>query len=225
MVIGDIEMKNEFVFKLKSMFEPNDVLARWIIKLSMMRNDLFYVRKSLIPYFLEDEPMHDGFLTYNFRQCASHYKEAVKFIYNYSENEVIKAFLKRLPDEAIKNYSQVLDSCTPWTGSFVHSIVMPIRDNFYHYTDKTFKKDYEELADIFTRMIVEGKNGADIDLVFADEISMNVIFGNKSEKEISDIVMKLSDYMVALIKFVDQAIAAYFYHYKHRASYIVRNNK
>ncbi len=54
---------------------------------------------------------------------------------------------------------------------------------------------------------------------------MNIIFGNKSKEEISEIVEELSEYIICLTNFVDEAIGSYFISKKQRTAYTVKSFK
>jgi len=140
-------MINEAVFKIKNMFNPDDTLSLWIIKMSMIRNDLYYVHKSLTSIAEVGSTFQNEEMNYFFRLAASHYREAVKFIDKYKTEEKIHSFINLLDSKSIENYEKLLESCTPWDSSFVSDILKPIRDNFFHYTNKNFDKDFKSMKD------------------------------------------------------------------------------
>jgi len=211
----------ELVFKLKKMFNPDNKLTSWILKLSMIRNDMFYVHRSLIDYLDGTKKAASGEFIYFFRLAASHYREAAKYISSGKNKPEIQAFINELSEETIMDYNQIIKSCTPWKSSFVNQIVKPIRDNFFHYDIENFEEDYLELEDIFSRIILTGKSRKEIDLVFADELSINLIFGNKSLHEIKQILSELSSYMSSLISFVDEAVGIFINKNVDKISYTI----
>lgn len=215
-------MVNEAVFKIKNMFSPNDILSLWIIKISMIRNDLYYVHKSLTSIAEANKQLQNGEMNYFFRLAPSHYREAVKFIDDHKKERKIQSFIDLLDSKSIENYKKLLESCTPWEGSFVKDIVKPIRDNFFHYSSDSFCKDFKEMKDFYSRVSSNGSSRKDLSLIFADEISINLDFRDYTEEQYKVMINKLSEYMVALIQFVDEATGSYFNHYKERTSYFVR---
>ncbi len=215
-------MKNEMVFKLKRMFDPDNILSIWVLKLSLIRNDLFYVHRSLIDYLSGTKIATSGEYLYYFRLAASHYREAAKYVEKWNKDNDVISFVSELPVEHREEYRLILDSCTPWETSFVNRILKPIRDNFFHYDISSFQKDYRKLDDIFTRIVSSGDARNETDFVFADELSINLIFGNNSKQEIEEILSELSTYMSALISFVDAAIGTYLYNNKSKQAYMIR---
>lgn len=218
-------MINEAVFKIKNMFNPNDVLSLWIIKISMIRNDLFYVHKSLTSIAEVNNELQNGEMNYFFRLAASHYREAVKFIDEYKNEKKIQRFVDSLDSKSIENYKKLLESCTPWNASFVKKTLKPIRDNFFHYSSESFNEDFNEMKDFYSRIYSTGSSRKELTLVFADEISFNLDFRDYSEEQYKEVIIKLSEYMVALIQFVDEATGLYFNKFKGRTSYFVRAYK
>ncbi|MDT0121641.1 hypothetical protein Q9R46_03245 [Paenibacillus sp. RRE4] len=215
-------MKNEIVFRLKNMFIPGDKISEWILKLSLIRNDLFYIHRSLIDYLDGTKKHTNGEFIYYFRLAASHYREAAKFIVknNFPQKD---AFIDSLSDEAKYNYKLIIDSCTPWETSFVRRIVKPIRDSFFHYDNRDFEEEYRELPDFFTRVSSAGKKRKEIDFVYADELAINLIFKGKSEQEIIGILNELSEYLIGLICFVDDVVGRYFIQNESKQAYVVRS--
>ncbi|RKP55395.1 hypothetical protein D7Z26_09390 [Cohnella endophytica] len=215
-------MQNELVFKLKKLFSPDNKLSSWILKLTLIRNDLFYVHRSLIDYLDCTKKAKSGEFIYYFRLAASHYREAAKYISRGKNKPEIQAFIQELSDNTINNYKLIIESCTPWKSSFVNQIVKPIRDNFFHYDIESFEEDYNQLEDFFTRIISTGNTRKETELIFADELSINLIFGNKSRQDIEKILSELSTYMSALISFVDETVGRFINNNKNKSAYIIR---
>lgn len=78
------------------------------------------------------------------------------------------------------------------------------------------------MKDFYSRVSSNGSSRKDLSLIFADEISINLDFRDYTEEQYKVMINKLSEYMVALIQFVDEATGSYFNHYKERTSYFVR---
>ena len=80
----------EYVFKVKDIMDPNDILSLWIIKLSMARNDFMYVHKRFNDIFESNSREPCGESVYLFRLAVSHYREIVKFIDKNKDEKDIK---------------------------------------------------------------------------------------------------------------------------------------
>ncbi|WP_219836949.1 hypothetical protein [Paenibacillus sp. R14(2021)] len=215
--------KQEAVFKFKEVFNPQEVLSQWIIKLSMARNDFLYVHNRL--FELSDKKDKAGENFYYFRIALSHYREAIKYIDKHKEKKKIIEFISILDKKTKDDYRKLIESCSPWDGSFVKEKILPVRNNLFHYYNDDFQLNLENLDDFFTRVIVSGNSRSEVDLVFADDVSLKISFGNIEEQEFKEILLELVQLLVAFIRFIDKAISTYLLIKQQRVSYFVRSSK
>jgi hypothetical protein len=214
----------EAVFKMKSMFDPKDELAQWILKIAMSRNDFLYVHNRLLE-LNDNGSNHSGESLYFFRLACSHYREAVYFLSKYKNKRNVLRFLSRMDKEFIEDYETLIDSCEPWKGSFVERVMLPIRNNLFHYSTDNFDEIYSEFEDFFSRVIITGKTRSHIDLVFADELAIKLSLGEIEQEEFKELLTYISRLFVSFIRFTDHAINMYLISRKINLSYQVIDHR
>lgn len=201
----------EIKFIMKEIFPPDDNLAIWILTLSRIYNDLIIVNSRMVDLY-EKNIYSESEMIYFSRLGFSHYREALKFINLYKNKSEIRDFLSNLDKELINKYNFILSSSNPYKGSFLEKHVVPIRNNMFHYNnEKKLIKEIIEKKEGYESMVrIVGHTMKGIDLVYADEISVFLSFNNMEMDDFINFVKEISNYIFALIDFLDGAIAAYF---------------
>ena len=77
-----------------------------------------------------------GESTYYFYLTCAYYREATRFLENRFEDPGVASFLEDLPPEGRAQLEKVKASFTPWDGSFVKDVLLPVRNVVFHYTPR-----------------------------------------------------------------------------------------
>lgn len=160
--------RNDIEFIFKNVFDPDDVLSRFILKLAMARNDLFQNHKTL--QTAVDIPFNQGESFYFFRMGISHLREAYKLIHLFSDDPSVKTFIKSLGPENEKLYKEILRLNNEFKqpDSVLSNTLKPIRDHSFHYYDSEsgkrkatyeskFIAELKELSDLKFHITSTGK--------------------------------------------------------------------
>lgn len=221
-------MDIEFIFK--DVFNPNDHLSRFILKLAIARNDLFQVHKNL--QISEGAPFNPGESFYIFRMGISHLREAYKLIYLFSDVQEINNFVKSLGPENEKRYKDILKHNKEFNqpDSVLSETLKPIRDNSFHYYESRNRKrdfSYEsklieklnKLSDMKFNITSTGKKGYQLDYAFASAVSFYLLFGSHITEDDFQIKIKELAFLTHnFIAFSDDAVGYYIFSYKELSS-------
>lgn len=204
--------KVTFKFKMGKVILKGNPLAEWIVVAGMILNDLIFANRNLLEVHKNNGPAAEAL--YYFRIAASHFREACRFFDASYDVPKINNLIKKLSQEAKKNYNLMRSKFSPWPGSFVEKKIKPIRDHSFHYPnpgDKDLQKALEDTSDFDTRITFEGDSWNGFRAEFADEIANNYALGHLADLEDHKVTMdELSQIMVAAIRFLDEAITIFF---------------
>ncbi|MDQ0193379.1 hypothetical protein [Paenibacillus wynnii] len=204
------ELKMELAFKVKDIFNPDDKLARWVLKLAIARNDMLHVHKQLLEAFDANSDNNIGESVYLFRIAVSHLREIIKLTTFGYENQNINSFIRKMDLETQKHYEMLIFTKN---DLFLNEVLIPIRNNLFHYYDKDKDKEFNEklnqMDDIEGKIKITGNFIKDVDYVFADEVSFNISLGNISYEDFVVRVKEISSYMVSFISAADTITGKY----------------
>lgn len=199
----------EIKFIMKEMFPPDEPLAIWILTLSRIYNDLKHVNSYMVNIY-ESESYSESEMIYFARLGFAHYREAVKFIDSYKDKSEIRDFVNNPDKEIIEKYDFVIASGNHFNDSFLKKYLVLIRNNIFHYFDDCIKEIINSKVGYESTVRIIDKAMKDIDLVFADEMSVFLSFKSMETDDFTNLVKEISSYILALIDFLNDAIATYF---------------
>jgi hypothetical protein len=209
------ETKAKLKFKFGEVFRGNEPIARWLIAMAIISNDLKLTLKSLIVAMKDKET--SPFLPealYFVKLTSSHLYEASKLVeWALSQYRPIYPFLESLPPEA-KDELQKLKRVL-FEDAFSKSILRPLRDSFFHYPnieDSNFSEHLENISDIETYYYAHTFSTFSR-AVFADEVATKLMFGNQEEQSHQNNMNKARDATIIMLRFCDLALAHYFSSY------------
>lgn len=199
----------EIKFIMKEMFPPDEPLAIWILTLSRIYNDLKHANSYMVNSY-ENESYSESEMIYFARLGFAHYREAVKIIDSYKDKSEIRNFMSNLDKEIVEKYDFVIDSGNHFNDSFLKEYVVPIRNNMFHYFDDGIKEIINSKVGYESTVRIIDRTMKDIDLVFADEVSVFLSFKSMETDDFTNLIKEISRYTLALIDFLNDAIATYF---------------
>ncbi len=177
--------------KIGDVLPADDDLARWVLVLTLARNDLALTQTRLVEAFDKDRTaLHWS------RLLAGHLFEVAHFLRRESSREVIRNFAKGLPDKSRRVYRELL------RPDFLEGRLEGDRNRVFHYpsADKgaedkggpALHAALEAVRDLEAALVVKwGENGKpeDMRFDFADQVAVQFAFADfgttKTEQEMS----------------------------------------
>lgn len=211
------ETKRKYEFKIGDLFPSDDDLGRWVMALSIIRNDIALTNHYLIQAMKKSGDDLSPDSVYFFRLVISHLREAFR-CQQYYETQfiIVKQFINTLDNESKNIYDNKLYPLyNPWNNSFIEKIARPIRNTFIHYPnkeedDKDLKMCLSRLVDHFGSVSYDSNSGTRY--LFCDDVCSNLV-GNVVDGDMTrvknEIITKIGDICIDLITFIDKVIEAY----------------
>lgn len=206
-------------FRFGDVFNSNDSLSKWALKITMARNDLFHAHSRLLDD--DDKPtIHEGLSFYFFRISVSHFREILKLIDYFRDDAKVIDLISKISVEARQHYEVLLKLSATFRdeSSFFSKVLVPIRNHTNHYYDLSNSKNYDvqlsnqmyKLQDLSTNFKVHGTKRFETVLAFADQASFHMLFGEDiNDEEYRATLRELSGYMTSFIAFADEAIICF----------------
>jgi hypothetical protein len=211
----------EIEFEFNKMFNPNETLSLFILKLAMARNDLFQNQKHL--QIATDIPFNQGESLYFLRIGMSHLREAFKLIHLFSNETTVVSFIKSLDEKIWRQFNEILNFNKEFEdpNSFFQTVLKSMRDESFHYytmrkgkRNPEYEKQFIDQLDSFTNkkfhIVIRGKKRHEIDFVFANEIMFHLLFGpDVTLDELSENISRLAELNNLFLTFSDDLVAYY----------------
>lgn len=203
-------------FQIGAAFPADSILARWVAGLTMIANDLIHTNVTLINTLDSGNAAESSDATFYFWLACAQYREAAEFL-RQKEPPEVASFVAQLSPETLRHRAEILPSFTPFPGSFVDTVLRPLRNRLFHYP----KASSEELRSALAaaslqvsgvRVMGEEKVG-NVRGVFADEVRARLLGGylhaTDAEREIRETMKSISGLMSSLIAFAHGCLTEY----------------
>jgi hypothetical protein len=162
------------VSKIGEVLPADDEIARWVLVLTLIRNDLGLTRTELVEAFDKDRTaLHWS------RLLAGHLYEAAHFLRRENNRPVIRDFVKGLPDKSRRVYRELL------RPDFLKVRLEGDRNRVFHYPSgdlgaeskggPALRDALDTVRDLEAALVVKwGKDGKaeDMRFDFADQVAV-----------------------------------------------------
>ena len=205
-------------FHIGEAFPCDSVLARWVVGVAGIANDLVQTHVRLLEGFEGQDPLSSPLRMFYFWLACAQLREAVKFMYEGELPKEVAGFISTLPAENRDQWLRVRDFCYPWEGSFVATRIKPLRDKLFHYSKPGEKQWHDVLGGVAAVesgvQVVGEELTRNIRFVFADEVRTALLahsLGN-SEDEIAHSMGQLVNCVGDVVGFAQETVITYLEH-------------
>jgi hypothetical protein len=193
-------------FRFGEVLPADDPLARWVVKLAMIHNDLVFANRNLLA---ADDQTIEWF--YWYRYAIAHYHEAMNTLAEEHEIAEVAAFVGALSQETRALHDAALE-----IHAEVEAASSRIRnETTFHYpsaqTRRVLTTVLEELADEAGSVESESGKVRDSRAVFADEVVARLFYraiGGDDDAE--RITARLAEGEKNLMQFINHALDEFF---------------
>lgn len=196
---------------IPSIFPPDDPMARFVVSMSMAKNDI--ERAFLDMLRSHDEDGQD--FTYRVRVSIGHLVEAIDALNAYSQKfPEVRALMARVPAEAQKDL-RIVRGTLQRAGA---EVLQCVRDNSFHYPspDPNYSPTSDEqlegaLAGMGNRSAefhVDGDT-REVRLTFADDAAIGLAMGAATDEEVRQRMEIARDGALAFRRWADALLATY----------------
>jgi hypothetical protein len=188
-------------FKFNEWFDKNSELSKYILILSICRNDIYYINRRMLDLGKSEDFQSELF--YCFRIGVSHLRELIKFIYSHKDEQHVIQHIETLNSTEQENYHKLVSMGDNFninaTPTLLRSSIMPIRNKTFHYSE--FKKNIFEIMEYFgdseTSVLIRKPDSSDLELTYADHFLLIDLFstdvdGNKFNEILSELLKSLT---------------------------------
>jgi hypothetical protein len=201
------------VFKIGEAFPADNEVARFVVGLAMMSNDVLRSFAQLDAD--ESDPEAAAVQTWLFRQQAALYYEAATFIADCSRTfPKIEAFMSGLPHEARAERERIAGGIDPKSPHYVGDWLAEHRNVTFHYAQMHPEKAARgterlqqalEAAAPLEGDLTHGEVLGSIRFGFADQVAAQWVPGDAD----TDTVVRLREALLAVVPFTQRALTAY----------------
>ena len=159
-------------FRIGDVFPHDDAVSQFLIGLCMAVNDVTLIMRRM-EHIYDTPEGQSGESTYYFYLTCAYYREATRFLENRFEDPEVASFLEDLPPEGRAQLEKVKASFTPWDGSFVKDVLLPVRNVVFHYTPRRpseMQSCLERLSDGKSHIEMGAGTHLEMRYAFADDV-------------------------------------------------------
>lgn len=195
-------------------------MARWILALSSVANDLLTVNSLIVQSFDinidgSEELKEMGKRMYYFKLACSHFNEAMKIIIRGEKIQPVIDFLNEVSIENNEAYNTIVHCKDSWdTDTFLGKVVKPVRNSTFHYQYDNELADalqaiYSDAPD-FRSCMISGLF-KDSRYIFADEVFAYRFqqMLNGIEMTTQEAMQHLSGLITSMVTYTDEIVSAY----------------
>lgn len=198
-------------FKIADIFPHDNILARHMVRIFLIINQLTYVHEKFIELQDDESINKEGKSLFLLRLNCSLLREAMKLFSEAEKNHEFLNLLSQLPAESKEMLDEFRKFYEPYNGSFTELILKPVRDNFFHFIDDSgieslLKKNAQNISEI-----IFGRRFKDLYVKFADDISSDLLVDQlkKSGLTLIDAIKDVSRIGVIILKISEQLMTIY----------------
>lgn len=202
-------------FTMGAAFPADSMLARWIAGLATIANDLTQTNVALIEAFESSGASLCPEGVFGFWVTCAQYREAAKFLHAGWQNPDVVEFTGGLPREVRDDWNRIRRSFDPWGGSFVETVMKPLRDRLFHYPAPGAAEWEPVLRDLASHESGVRVRGAGelrgVRNVFADEVRVGLLsaYLGSDPAEMGNSVAEVSNLVQGLVSFAHECMMAY----------------
>ena len=104
-------------FNLGDAFPSDSPIAKWLIGLSIITNDLVISSRRLIKAAKREDINFLTSISYDMGVACAHYREAAKYLNNMARQEEVAIYINGLPNDVKKLYESIKNSYDHWDTS------------------------------------------------------------------------------------------------------------
>ncbi len=223
---GDRTAVRVYRFQMADAFPSKSVVARWILYLSIIENDLNAANLGMFNYLNDEtDPFRSRWVYYS-GLATSHLREAVKFLWNSRKIPEVRAFIETLPEELRREYEQIADSLFLKDTPILKRII-DMRNQFFHYPEGVKELMDSRMEDVLRSAIKSPgqvvvtqtmhTEGVEYDFryEFADRFHAVYSFGlvARDARELESFMEDLADAMTRVMRFANGVVTGHLRQY------------
>jgi hypothetical protein len=199
---------------IRDVVPPKDPVARFVLSVSMARNDIEHCTRSAVAANESDDPEFGWWV----RSANGFTFEAITAVRAWrKESEVVRKFINTLPREARQQLARAVSvEQDIGGGAFEH-----IRQRTFHYPhpDPAYNPDADEELEQLLEAMGDREASLDVDwsvkpprirVSFADEVALHLALNKHDASDPKPQLDRALEAAIAFINFGQAALEAYF---------------
>ncbi|NEN82799.1 hypothetical protein [Paenibacillus elgii] len=208
-------MQKYSFLKMEEVFPSDNIIAKWIIGLGIVHNDLYFIKKRLIAnYRKRDVSIQLAELPSLVRLLSASLREAIFYLEESEKEEKIKNYIANLPQDILDIYQELKPLFRNGNEAGILQRLTNIRNVTFHYS----KPHRDEIS-----RAIEGNSGFFMyeyereQFLFAEAISNTIMIQALFKEDEMEAQQKSN--VDAIIRRIHEA----FYQYINFANQVVRH--